>query len=125
MTLEVAFKDLTAKWERLAEELEQGLLWSVTETKPAEEHALATHYVDAATDLIAAAGEGLAACRAAGPRRVEPRGDRFIALTLSGAVQYPRGTVSQRVGVVRAAPPIKAIRPREGGGLARLGGPRP
>ena len=65
MTLEAAFKDLTAKWERLAEELEQGLLWSVTETNPAEEHALATHYVDAATDLIAAAREGLAACRAA------------------------------------------------------------
>ena len=64
MTLEAAFKDVTAKWERLAEELEQSLLWSVTETKPAGEHALATHYVDAGTDLIAAAREGLAACRA-------------------------------------------------------------
>jgi hypothetical protein len=63
MTLEVAFKDLTARWERLAEELEQGLLWSVTETRPDDEHALATRYLDAATDLIAAAREGLAAAR--------------------------------------------------------------
>jgi hypothetical protein len=65
MTLEMAFKDLTARWERLAEELEEGLLWSVTETRPDEEHAMATHYIDAATDLIATAREGLAACRGA------------------------------------------------------------
>jgi hypothetical protein len=65
MTLEATFKDLTARWDRLAEELEQGLLWSVTETMPAEEHALATHYVDATTDLIAAAREGLTASRTA------------------------------------------------------------
>jgi hypothetical protein len=65
MTLEAAFKDLSAKWERLAEELEQGLLWSVAETKPDEEHALATHCLDAATDLVSTAREGLAACRAA------------------------------------------------------------
>jgi hypothetical protein len=65
MTLDAAFKELSARWERLAEELEHGLLWSVTETKPAEEHMLATHYVDGATDLVSAAREGLAACRAA------------------------------------------------------------
>ena len=65
MTLGTAFQELAAKWQRLAEELEQGLLWQVTETKPAEEHALATHYVDGATDLVAAAREGLAAARAA------------------------------------------------------------
>jgi hypothetical protein len=65
MTLEAAFKDLTAKWVRLAEELEHGLLWSVTETKPAEEHALATDYLDTATDMIAAAREGLYACQTA------------------------------------------------------------
>jgi len=65
MTLETVFKDLAVKWERLAEELEHGLLWSVTETKPTQEHALATHYLDAATDLIALAREGLETCRAA------------------------------------------------------------
>jgi hypothetical protein len=65
MTLEGMFMDLATKWERLVEELEHGLLWSVMETKPDEEHALATHYVDAATDLIAAARLGLAACQTA------------------------------------------------------------
>jgi hypothetical protein len=65
MTLEAAFKDLVANWQRLAEELEQGLLWSVAEAKPAEEHALATDCVDGATDLAAAAREGLAVGRAA------------------------------------------------------------
>src|SRR4051812_16598921 len=65
MTLEAAFTDLSSRFERLVEELEQGLLWSVMETMPAEEHALATHYVDATTDLIAAAREGLTASRAA------------------------------------------------------------
>jgi hypothetical protein len=64
MTLEAVFKDLSAKWERLAEELEHDLLWSVMETKPAEEHALANHYVDGVTDLIAIAREGLAASQA-------------------------------------------------------------
>jgi hypothetical protein len=59
MTLEGNFKELASKWERLVEELEHGLLWSVTETKPNEEHALATHYIDTATDLVAAAREGL------------------------------------------------------------------
>ena len=67
MTLEAVFRDLAAKWEQLVEELEHSLLWSVTEMKPAEEHALATHYVDGVTDLIAVAQEGLAACRAADP----------------------------------------------------------
>jgi hypothetical protein len=65
MTLEGNFKELAAKWERLVEELEHGLLWSVTETRPNEEHTLATHYIDAATDLIAAAREGLAVCQIA------------------------------------------------------------
>jgi hypothetical protein len=65
MTLEGNFKDLATKWERLVEELEHGLLWSVTETKPDEDHALANHYVDAATDLIAVAREGLAASQMA------------------------------------------------------------
>lgn len=65
MTLEAVFRDLAARWEQLAEELEHHLLWSVTEMKPADEHALAHHYVDGATDLVAAAREGLAACRAA------------------------------------------------------------
>jgi hypothetical protein len=65
MTLEAAFNELLVKWRHLAEELEQGLLWSVIETKPPEEHALANHYVDGATDLVAAAREGVAACQAA------------------------------------------------------------
>jgi len=63
MTLEAAFKEQSAKWEALVEELEHGLLWSVTETKPEEEYALATQYLDAATDLVATAREGLEACR--------------------------------------------------------------
>jgi hypothetical protein len=62
MTLEAVFSDLSAQWKRMVEEGEHGLLWAVTETKPDEEHALATHYVDAATDLVAIAREGLAAC---------------------------------------------------------------
>jgi hypothetical protein len=64
MTLEAVFIDLSARWQRLVEEIEHGLLWSVTEAKPAEEHALATFYVDTATDLTAVAREGLAAARA-------------------------------------------------------------
>jgi hypothetical protein len=63
MTLEGNFMELRAKWERLVEELEHGLLWSVLETKPNEEHALANQYIDAATDLIATARLGLAACQ--------------------------------------------------------------
>jgi len=63
MTLEAAFKEQLAKREGLVEELEHGLLWSVTETKPEEEHTLVTQYLDAATDLIATAREGLEACR--------------------------------------------------------------
>lgn len=63
MTLEAVFSELSAKWERLVEELEHGLLWSVTETKPDEEHALASHYVDGATDLVAIARAGLETCR--------------------------------------------------------------
>ena len=63
MTLEAVFKDLSLRWERLIEELEQGLLWSVTQMKPEEEHALAHHYVDGATDLLDLARNGLTACR--------------------------------------------------------------
>jgi hypothetical protein len=65
MTLERAFNELASQWRRLAEELEQGLLWSITEAKPDGEHSLTTHYIDAATDAIAIARDGLAACRAA------------------------------------------------------------
>jgi hypothetical protein len=61
MTLEAAFKEQSAKWEGLVEELEHGLLWSVLETKPEEEHILVTQYIDAATDLISTAREGLEA----------------------------------------------------------------
>jgi hypothetical protein len=65
MTLEASFNLLSAKWTRMAEEFEQGLLWSVMETKPADEHALATYYVDGVTDLVGFARAGLDACRSA------------------------------------------------------------
>jgi hypothetical protein len=68
MTLEAVFKDLSAKWERLVEELEHGLLWSVTQTQPEEEHTLAHHYVDGATDLLDLARKGLTACRSVADR---------------------------------------------------------
>jgi hypothetical protein len=64
MTLEAVFKDLAVKWERLVEELEHGLLWSVTQMKPEEdEHTLAHYYIDGATDLLDLACQGLLACR--------------------------------------------------------------
>src|SRR3974390_3534108 len=63
MTLEAVFKDLSAKWERLVEELEHGLLWSVTQVKPDDEHALAHLYVDGATDMLDLARSALSACR--------------------------------------------------------------
>jgi hypothetical protein len=53
MTLEAVCKDLNRKWQALHDQLVDDVLWSVTETKPDEEHTLATHFIDAATDLIA------------------------------------------------------------------------
>ena len=64
MTLETVFHDLSVQWERLVEELEHGLLWAITETKPDEEHELANQYLDMATDLISTAREGWEASRA-------------------------------------------------------------
>jgi hypothetical protein len=64
MTLEAVFNDLSRKWDRLAEELDDGLLWAITQTKPEEEHELATQYLDMTTDLISTAREGLEAARA-------------------------------------------------------------
>jgi hypothetical protein len=55
MTLEAAFKDLSGRWQALHEQLEQDLLWAALETKPDEEHALASRYVDGITDLVAEA----------------------------------------------------------------------
>jgi hypothetical protein len=62
MTLVDVFVDLSGKWKRMVEELEHGLLWSVVEMKPDEEHTLAHHYADGATDLLDLAHKGLAAC---------------------------------------------------------------
>jgi hypothetical protein len=64
MSLEAVFNDLAVQWERLTDELDHGLLWAITETKPHEEHELANQYCDMATDLITAAREGLEASRA-------------------------------------------------------------
>ncbi len=52
MTLEAVFKDLSKKWQTLHDQLVDDLLWSVTETKPDEDHTLANYYMDGTTDLI-------------------------------------------------------------------------
>jgi hypothetical protein len=65
MTLETALKDVGAKWELLHDRLTEDLLWSITQTMPGEQHALATHYVDAATDLIGEVNTALSDVRAA------------------------------------------------------------
>jgi len=63
MTLEAAFKDLSGRWQALHEQLEQDLLWAALETKPDEEHALASRYVDGITDLVAEARQAAADSR--------------------------------------------------------------
>jgi hypothetical protein len=52
MTLEAAFNNLSGRWQALYEQLEQDLLWAAVETKPDEEHSLASRYVDGITDLV-------------------------------------------------------------------------
>jgi hypothetical protein len=53
MTLEAVCKDLNRRWQTLHDQLVDDVLWSVTETKPDEEHTLAGRHTDAVTDLIA------------------------------------------------------------------------
>jgi hypothetical protein len=78
MTLEAVFNTLTARWRRLLEVVEHDLLWCVTKHQPQvpDEHHLGSEYTDAATDLVSAVRDGLAAC-AAVPRPPD----------LAGAVQ--------------------------------------
>jgi hypothetical protein len=72
MTLEAAFKDMSERWQALHERLEQDLLWAALETKPDEEHSLASRYVDGITDLVAEARQAAADSRglAVGPPSV-------------------------------------------------------
>ena len=125
MTLEAAFKEQLAKWEGLVEELEHGLLWSVTETKPEEEHTLVTQYLDAATDLISHGPRGPGGMPGRRRRGAEPRTGGAVPLAMSGTVQRHGRVVQLPDGVIRLAPAIASLRPRKGGRLARLGSPGP
>jgi hypothetical protein len=66
MTLEAVFDNLTTRWRRLLEVVEQDLLWCVTKSQPEvqDRHHLGAEYTDAATDLLSAVRDGLAACAA-------------------------------------------------------------
>jgi hypothetical protein len=64
MTLEAVCKDLAKQFQALHDQLVQDLLWTATETKPEDEHSLATRYIDGITDLVAEVKDALSICQA-------------------------------------------------------------
>jgi hypothetical protein len=118
MTLEAAFRDLSGRWQALHEQLEQDLLWAALETKPDEDHTLASRYVDGITDLVAEVRQAAADSR----RLAEGPPDLAQASRGLVAAQRRHARVAQLLsGEFLAYPRLRRLRRfgRERGGAWR------